>query len=240
MASYVLIHGGCHGAWCWGRVPEQLRTAGHSAVAIDLPGRGDDASRAATVTLEDYIERVATAVEAAGEPVILVGHSMGGVTSSAFSERRPDSVARLVFLSAIVPADGEAGLPLFQEAGPDSVLLADGAIVIAADGSVATIPPEFAIPAFYERCSPQDVGWATPQLCPEPLVPLMTPLTLTDTGFGTVAKTYIGATDDRTVPPAFQRRLSDRAGAELQTIDSDHSPFLSATDQLVAQLTALA
>jgi alpha-beta hydrolase superfamily lysophospholipase len=46
MASYVLVHGICHGAWCWDRTVHDLHALGHEAIALDLPltGSGDDAA----------------------------------------------------------------------------------------------------------------------------------------------------------------------------------------------------
>jgi hypothetical protein len=61
-----------------------------------------------------------------------------------------------------------------------------------------------------------------------------------DTGFGSVDSTYIGASGDCAVPVALQHQLAERCGADFQAIDSDHSPFLSATDELVGRLVALA
>jgi pimeloyl-ACP methyl ester carboxylesterase len=240
VASYIFIHGGFHGAWCWDRVMEPLEAAGHVPAAIDLPGRGADAAHVATVTLEDYVECVAGAVARFTEPVILVAHSQGGVSASQFAERHPTSVKRLVYISAIVPASGENGLMVLSWGGPESVLLTEGAMVPAADGRSATVAAEWAVPAFYEQCSPQDAAWASAQLCVEPVAPLATPVDLSETGFGSVPSTYIGASGDRAVPIVLQHQLAERCGADFQAIDSDHSPFLSATDELVGRLVALA
>jgi pimeloyl-ACP methyl ester carboxylesterase len=214
-----------------------LQAAGHHVQALDLPGRGADADRAATVTLDDWVARVSGAVDAAPEPPILVAHSMGGVSSSQLAERRPGDVRELVYLSAVVPVDGAAALPTLQEAGEECVLLREGAIVFAADGSTATIPPHAAREAFYGRCAEPDVEAALAQLCPEPVLPLMTPLTL-GPAFASVRKSYLGATDDRAVPPAFQRRLAEQCGGAYATIEADHSPFLSAPGVLVEALLA--
>jgi hypothetical protein len=140
-----------------------------------------------------------------------------------------------VHLSALVPLDGVGGLPTLQEAGPASALLADGAIVLAADGKTATVAPVHARAAFYGRCSTADAGAALARLCPEPLVPMMTPLTL-GAGFAPVCKEYIGASHDRAVPPDFQQTMAGRCGATHHVIEADHSPFYSASDELVGML----
>lgn len=235
MSAFVLIHGGVHGAWCWDPVVGPLRDAGHHVEAIDLPGRGASAGLAATVTLEDWVDAVSEAVDRAPEPPVLVGHSMGGVSSSVLAERRPEAIEEVVYLCSVVPEDGAAALPTLQEAGQDCVLLAEGAIVFSADGTTASIPPEHARAAFYNRCTEEDALHAVTRIVPEPVLPLMTPLTL-GRSFAGVRKTYIAAKDDRAVPPGFGRVMAERCGAPVVEIDSDHSPFLSARDDLVALL----
>jgi pimeloyl-ACP methyl ester carboxylesterase len=212
-----------------------LRALGHDVQAIDLPGRGESANLAGQVTLDDWIECVAEAVDAATEPPVLVAHSQGGVSSSAFAERRPGDVRSIVYINAVVPVDGASGLETFQEAGDDSILLAEGSIVFSGDGATAHVPPVKARDAFYNCCDDAEAEAAVARLCPESVQPLVTPLAL-GTGFASVPKTYIGARQDRVVPPALQRTLADRCGAQFVAIDSDHSPFLSATDTLVTLL----
>ena len=97
--------------------------------------------------------------------------------------------------------------------------------------------PDHARAAFYGRCSQADADAALARLCPEPILPLMTPLTL-GAGFASVPTQYIGATEDRAVLPAFQRTLAERCGAEHVPIDADHSPFFSAPAELADMLPA--
>jgi len=73
MATFVLVHGAWHGAWCWEKVIAHLHHLGHQAVAVDLPGSDPTAS------FDDYARVVLAAAEGLDDP-ILVGHSMGGQT----------------------------------------------------------------------------------------------------------------------------------------------------------------
>jgi pimeloyl-ACP methyl ester carboxylesterase len=75
---FVLVHGSWHGAWCWEKVTPLLEAAGHVAVAVDLPGHGEDRTPPGDVTLSDYTDRICDVVAAQSGPVVLVGHSMGG------------------------------------------------------------------------------------------------------------------------------------------------------------------
>jgi pimeloyl-ACP methyl ester carboxylesterase len=241
-SSFVLVHGGCHGGWCWEPVVGRLANRGHDAVAIDLPGRGQTADLLTTVTLDDWTEAIATAVaiaSAVSRP-LLVAHSLGGVPGSAFAGRHPDAIAGVIYVNAVVPTDGEAGLPLLQAGlGPTSPLVGENAIRMSPDGKSVTVAPEVAREAFYTACPVKIADAAISRLCPEPLTPLVTPVAL-GPQFATVPKTYIAATDDRAVPPAFARRMADRANADHRTISADHSPFLSTPDTLADMLEELA
>jgi pimeloyl-ACP methyl ester carboxylesterase len=179
---------------------------------------------------------VAEAVERAKPPVILVGHSLGGVPVSKFVEHRPDAVATLVLVNALLVEDGEAALPKLQTAGDDCVFLRPGALVFSDDGNRVSVAPSLVVDGFYNRCSTADAEWASAQLCAELVAPLMVPLHLTSDGFGSVPKIYLGSRDDRVLPWWFQAKMSEAAGARLVELHGDHSPFLSVPDELVARL----
>ena len=88
MATYILVHGAWLDRRCWDLVTTALRAAGHTVVAPDLPGHGDDVTPLAGQTLDAYATRITAEVDAATQPVILVGHSMGGIVISTVAERR--------------------------------------------------------------------------------------------------------------------------------------------------------
>jgi pimeloyl-ACP methyl ester carboxylesterase len=107
MANFLLIHGACHGGWCWERVAPLLEAAGHSVAAPDLPGHGDDATPMSELSLERYGAFVAELAVSYG-PVVLVGHSMAGAVISRAAEAVPDQIERLVYLTAYLPQSGES------------------------------------------------------------------------------------------------------------------------------------
>jgi pimeloyl-ACP methyl ester carboxylesterase len=84
------------------------RSPGHTVLAPDLPGHGEDKTPAAAVTLESYAHAICELSGAQTEPVILVGHSMGGVAITQAAENCPDSVAALVYLCAFLPRNGDS------------------------------------------------------------------------------------------------------------------------------------
>lgn len=109
----VLVHGGGHGAWCW---EPMLPLLDCPVVAVDLPpesvrggpGRNDSPTGMDQLQLSDWSDAVLAAADAAGfERFILVGHSLAGLTISDVARRAPARVAGLVYVSALVPSQGE-------------------------------------------------------------------------------------------------------------------------------------
>ena len=82
MATFILVHGASHGGWCWEKVQPLLEAKGHKVCAPDLPGLGKDHTPPANVTLADNVEKISRLLDKMEEPVVLVGHALGGVTIS--------------------------------------------------------------------------------------------------------------------------------------------------------------
>src|SRR4051812_16197911 len=106
MATFVLVHGSWHGAWCWYKVVPRLEALGHRAIAVDLPahGRNRRLLRGA-VTLRAMTTCVLRVLDTLDEPAILVAHSRSGIVASMVAERRPERVAKLVYLASYLVED---------------------------------------------------------------------------------------------------------------------------------------
>ena len=102
----ILVHGACHGAWCWFKVATRLRSAGHRVTTPDLAASGVDPRPLREVpTFRDYTKPLLDILDAlpAGEKVVLVGHSLGGMSIALDSELFPEKVTAAVFLTAFMP-----------------------------------------------------------------------------------------------------------------------------------------
>ncbi|MGA1361380.1 MAG: alpha/beta fold hydrolase [Ilumatobacteraceae bacterium] len=106
--TVVLVHGFWLGAWVWDTVRPALAAAGHSTVALTLPGLHPEDADRATVSLEDHIAAVVGAIDAANDPVVLVGHSAGGAVAHAAAARRPGRVTRVVHVDTWPAAEGRS------------------------------------------------------------------------------------------------------------------------------------
>ena len=238
MASFVLVHGAWHGGWCWDKVTPLLEAAGHSVDAVDLPGHGANPAPAAEMTLDAYARHVADRIEAAGEPVVLVGHSMGGMSVTAAAELVPDRVAALVYVTAFLPNDGQ---PLMQLAGDDPEALVQPNMVVDEAAGLATVNESALRDAFYGECSAEDAAWASSQLVPESLAAMAAPVHLTEAGADSVRRVYVECVSDRAITIGKQRQMvAARPCEQVLSIDTDHSPFLSAPQELAQHLLAVA
>jgi pimeloyl-ACP methyl ester carboxylesterase len=109
-ATFILVHGAWHGAWCWQKLTPLLRARGHQVHTPTLTGLGERAHLLTPqVGLDTHVQDVAAVLEYEDlTDVILVGHSYGGMVISGVAERAPARVAQLVYLDAFMPEDGKA------------------------------------------------------------------------------------------------------------------------------------
>lgn len=233
-ARFLLVHGSCHGAWCWRDVIPALAALGHEAGAIDLPAHGKDRTSAADATLDLYAEAILAAIDA---PVTLVGHSAAGYPITLAAERAPEKVTRLVYLCAYVPVPGMSMIDM-RKAGPRQLL--QGAVRAAPDRVTYTVDPAMAPGTFYHDCPAQAVAWALPRLCPEPILPQSTVLPPLR-NWPAVEKHYIICEDDHTIPPEYQPTMAAGfAPGHVTTLPTGHSPFFTAPDALARRLSDIA
>jgi pimeloyl-ACP methyl ester carboxylesterase len=242
MARIVLVHGAFSGAWCWEPVLPGLRAAGHTAEAFDLPGSGDDPTPIAEVTLDAYADRVC-GVLADGPPAVLVGSSMGGVVITAATGRCAQRVAALVYVSAFVPADGQSLMDLvaWPEAAGDQV---QANLVVDGDPPVGSLPAEAAREALFGCCNDEQAAWAVAHRRPQAVAPFAQPVRVAEAAadtFAALPRSYVMCLRDRAIPPPMQRRMLESAGCDpVLELDTDHCPWISRTDELVAALDRLA
>jgi pimeloyl-ACP methyl ester carboxylesterase len=242
MARIVLVHGAFSGAWCWEPVVPGLRAAGHTVESFDLPGSGEDRTPVADVTLGAYAERVCEAL-AEGPPAMLVGHSMGGIVITQAAADAPELVDGLVYVTAFVPGDGQSLLDLtaLPEGAEDQV---QANLVVDGDPPLARMPAAAAREALFACCDDAQAAWAIDRMGPQPVTPFTQPVNLGGAdaeGFADLPRAYVSCTLDRAIPRALQRRMLQNAGCDpVIELETDHSPWISRTEELVVALDGLA
>lgn len=242
MAGFVLIHGSWHGGWCFDPVAEILRARGHLVDAPTLPGMGGTAEEMAAVTLADWGDFAAQhcrsmKARTGDGPVVLAGHSRGGLVVSTAAEQAPDAMDALVYICAMMLPDGLSRAEFKQLEGPNPGF---DAIIRKVHGGVATeIDTANAAQVFAQISPPDLVAGVLPRLLAEPHGPRSEKIQVTPERWGSLPRTYVECTEDRTIPIASQRKMQQFSpGARVVTLDADHSPYLSRPVELADALEA--
>lgn len=234
MADFLLIHGSCHGAWCWRDVIPALAALGHTARAIDMPSHGEDPTPLAEVTLESCRDAI---LAAASPETIVLGHSWGGYPISAAAEAAPESMRGLIYLCAYVPISGLSMVEMRKRAERQPLM---PAVRRSEDGLSFTFDPEQAPALFYHDCPAEAVADAMPRLTPQPIAPQATPLEVTER-FASVPKYYIRCAQDHAIPPEYQAEMvQDWPEDHVFSIPTSHSPFFADPEGLAALLDRIA
>ena len=237
MSTYVLVHGSWHGAWCWYKIVPRLQAAGHKAVAVDLPGHGKDRTPPGDVTMRDYVDCIGRAIDELGEPVILVGHSRGGIAITQAAEAHADRITRLVYLAAYLVPNGQTIIPLFMS---DSDTLVRSNLIINREEGWDMLKPEAFRAALYADCCDDDIALAHALLMPEPGAPAATPISTTPERWGRIPRTYIHLRDDCAVSGPLQQRMFTAIPCEeVIAMDTSHSAYFSAPDELAHHLASV-
>ena len=277
---FVMIHGAWHGAWTFDKVIPLLAAGGTLAVARDLPAHGLDAlfpvsyferplnpgafgtekAPSASTTLDDYVNSVVATVEQvhamSGKKIILLAHSMGGVVASAVAEKIPAKIAKLVYLTAFMPASGTNGFDYIPSGDNDGQLVGDllmadpfytGALRIDQRSDDEQYRARVKA-AFYGDLAQDKYEAVANLLTPDvPLVPFRSAVNTTKARWGAIERHYIKCLQDLAIRPKLQERFIAEADAftpsnltHVHELESSHSPFMSMPQELAALLATIA
>jgi pimeloyl-ACP methyl ester carboxylesterase len=236
--TVVLVHGGWHGAWCWDRLRPWLAGAGAHVLAPELPAHGADRTPIAALTPHSYVDRIADLVGTQSGPVILAGHSSGGMIISAVAGRAPDRVAALVYVSAFLLPAGRTPPEVMRD---DRESLLPSSLIADEQGQTTHLRREDAWRVFYEDCNDEDAAWALDRLQPEPRVPRSTAAEETSSStFLSVPRFYVECTKDRALGPRTQRAMHEALPCRrVFSLPTGHSPFVAAPQLLAECLLAV-
>jgi pimeloyl-ACP methyl ester carboxylesterase len=224
MTTFVLVHGGFIGGWYWSEVADRLRGAGHRVEVIEqLPSAGTDPAALGDLAADaDVVRR---AVERMGEPVVLVGHSYGGMVITELADH--PAVAHSVYLAAFWPQRGQSLMDVFT-AGPAPTWMSPHD-----DGTLRTTDDL----ALLRRtlCADVDEQRAYTdlrRLLPQSIASATAPSTAPDRGHPT---TYVICEQDQALPPAAQEQMATAADHRYR-LPSSHQPMASMPDVLADTL----
>lgn len=217
--NFVLVHGASHGAWCWEPLIPHLETDPRvgSVLALDLVGRGDrlDEKPVGEIGITDYVDDIVRAIEGADlHDVVLVGHSLAGLSVPHAAARLAQRIRRLVYLATANPPAGTTVMELMQH--PLS-------------------PVSRGLDLEQMFCNDLDresTAWLLERLCDEPPGPMSEPVERPDLPVQ-LPTTYVLLERDATLPPELQLEQAKEAEAhEVVRFDAGHSAFAARPEAL--------
>jgi pimeloyl-ACP methyl ester carboxylesterase len=224
MATYVLVHGGGHGGWCYQRVARILRAAGHEVYTPTLTGLGERSTLLSpAIDLDLHVRDVVAVLHYEDlHDVVLVGHSYGGMVITGAADRAADRVGKLVFLDAANPRYGQS---LVDVAGP--VIEVTRPMGTVVDGVELVLLPAPGAAAFYGIADPDDQTWVDARLTGHPWRCFEQPLDLTnEDALWAIPQYHIICTS--TVPTRDRELVAGaRAEGRLWEIDTGHDLMIT-------------
>jgi pimeloyl-ACP methyl ester carboxylesterase len=231
MTTFVLVHGGWHGGWCWKYVTPLLRAAKHEVYTPTLTGVGERAHLVRPgISLDTHIQDIIGVLTYENlQDVILVGHSLAGPVIEGVADRIPQRIAHLAYLDASVPRDGEADVDCY----PDAAAIRQWAEGFQANEH-QVIPPlmlDFGI------TNAADLEWVHSKLTPHPVKAFIDRIQLANLEPHANARTFIYCTQSDPAMSSVARARTE-PGWRYEEIDSGHDAMVIAPQALVNILLA--
>ncbi|KAE9614342.1 hypothetical protein Lal_00016759 [Lupinus albus] len=247
---YVLVHGACHGAWCWYKLKPLLESSGNKVTVLDLAASGTNLRKIEDVnTVSQYSEPLLEFIASLpqNEKVVLVGHSLGGLNIALAMDKFPEKVAVGVFLTAFLP-DTEHNptyiLEKYIERGSEGGWL-DTEFYQSGNKSAMLFGPKFLSSKIYQLSSTEDLELA--KILVRPSSFFEEDLSQENNyyfkhGYGSVPRAFITCTEDLGISLEFQHWMIQNAGInDVEEIKgADHMAMITKPQELCDSLLLIA
>jgi len=232
MATIVLAHGAWSAAWAWKKMRPLFAAAGHQFFSPTYTGLGERAHLAhREIDLATHIDDVAAVFEFEDlKDVTLLGHSYGGMVATGVADRLRSRIARVVYIDAFAPKDGQS---LFDLVGPKAEANMRAGAEKDGDGwklPINPMPPD---------TSPEDAAWATPRRRPQPIKTFEQKLRLESNDPPPRAYIYAKRNGPGDVFRQFGERSRSEAGWKYYEMDASHNPHITCPQDLMTMITRI-
>jgi pimeloyl-ACP methyl ester carboxylesterase len=225
MPTLIFVHGACvrDAAWWWKSMEEPLADRGIASVSVPLPSCGETGAELGDLYAD--VDACQLAIARAEGPVVLCGHSYGGmiITEAGTDER----VTQLLYVTSVMPDTGQSQVDLI---GPEPApWLQPGD-----DGTIG-VDPEMIREFFLQDCDEITTEQALGRLTRQSLTPFTQPPR--QIAWKQKPSTYYVCTEDLATPAAVQRQRVS-ANTRLVEFSAGHHPFLSRPDAFAQSIAA--
>ena len=234
MTTFVLVHGAWHGGWCYKRVAQILRGAGHEVYRPTLTGLGERAHlMSPSVNLDTHIKDILGVIQ--WEEIsdfVLCGHSYGGMVISGVADKIPEKVGSLVYLDAFLPKNGQSIMDIANQRA------AEMRVDAVQNGDGYQLSP---IPAAAFHVNELDAEWVDAMCVKHPLACMEQKIILTGEWERVEKRTYILATGwDPSPFPPFAEGIKHDTSWRCISVDCGHDVMLDRPQELADLLLAVA
>jgi pimeloyl-ACP methyl ester carboxylesterase len=190
MATFVLVHGSCHGGWCWKKVTPLLSIAGHEVYTPTLTGLGERSHLVSRdIGLDTHILDIIQVLEYENlSKVTLVGHSYGGLVIGGAAEKVPERIIRLIYLDAYIPQNNKSAFDILP--GLETIYKKRALKEQGREWLVASYEPEE-----FGVTNHDDINWMITRLSPMPWHTHDQPIRITNAKAKRLPKSYISCTE---------------------------------------------
>jgi pimeloyl-ACP methyl ester carboxylesterase len=243
MATYVLVHGGGHGGWCYKKVKQRLEAAGHEVFAPTLAGMAERSRLlSSAIDLDHHIEDVVAELFYWDlRDVILVGHSYGGMVITGAADRASDRVGKLVYLDAANPGNGQS---LADVAGPMITTQQEYAKVV--DGTELVMLPDtydlmWQLQDYFGVSDPAERAWLKERLTAQPWKTFTQPLRLeNEQALAAIPQFHVVTEQNYQYNKDTELFTQASAAGRLWRIDTGHDLMITEPDAVTGVLTEIA
>ncbi|KAJ1415235.1 Alpha/Beta hydrolase fold [Sesbania bispinosa] len=248
---FVLVHGVCHGAWCWYKLKPLLECAGHKVTALDLAASGINTYEIEDIhTFSEYSKPLLELLASLDpqEKVVLVGHSFGGMSLALAMDKFPEKIALGVFITAFTPDTQHKPSYVLEQyierfRHPITGWL-DSELSFSGSKTLLLLGSELLSTEFYQLCSTEDLELMKTlkrrgSLFPEDLSKANN---FSKEGYGSVPSAYIVCNEDLAIPLEYQQWMIQNAGIDVmrEIKGADHMAMLSKPKELCLSLLQIA
>lgn len=228
MVTFVLVHGSCHGGWCWKKVTPLLRKYGHDVYFPTLTGLGERSHLVSKdIDLYTHVCDITQLLEYEDlTEVILVGHSYGGLVIGGVAERIPERIKRLVYLDGYILEDNKSAFNLIP--GLEAIYKKRALAEHGKEWLVASYDPRV-----WGVINPTDIRWMETRLSSMPWHTHDQPLRIINIQAQRIPKTYISCTEFKDFHFMAQRAKSQ--GWDYHELKTGHDAMITVPNE-VAQL----
>jgi pimeloyl-ACP methyl ester carboxylesterase len=223
VATFVLVHGGGHGGWCYQKVKRLLEPAGHEVFAPSLTGLAERSHLLSPdVDLDLHINDVVQLLHYWDlRDIVLVGHSYGGMVITGVADRAADRIGKLVYLDAVNPRNGQSlvdGRPIIEAVRPMGTIV---------DGVELVLLPSPEAGMFYGVTDPVDLAWMADRLTGHPWKCFEQKLELTNEALLSEIPQYHIVCDSTLATRDPALIATARAAGRLWHIDTGHDLMIT-------------